>query len=107
MLDSIFQHFLAYTQLILNHLFIDHRNKYLLLSGLELNELSEIYLSANIFEMDALNNTDRHGDPFHIIYFSASLFSCFELLVNWFTLTLVNCFTGTLCVMVKKVFLHG
>ncbi|XP_077070478.1 transient receptor potential cation channel, subfamily C, member 4 associated protein b [Siphateles boraxobius] len=37
-----------------------HENKYLLLSGLELNELSEIYLSANIFEMDALNNTDRN-----------------------------------------------
>lgn len=106
-LHSVFSSFSAYTRLILNHLFIDHRNKYLLLSGQELNELSDIYLSANIFEMEALNNTDRHGDPFHIIYYSVSLFSCFEPLVNWFTLTLVNCFTGTLCVMVKKVFLHG
>ncbi|XP_055043966.2 transient receptor potential cation channel, subfamily C, member 4 associated protein b [Misgurnus anguillicaudatus] len=37
-----------------------HENKYLLLSGQELNELSEIYLNANIFEMEALNNTDRN-----------------------------------------------
>ncbi|XP_017209091.1 transient receptor potential cation channel, subfamily C, member 4 associated protein b isoform X1 [Danio rerio] len=37
-----------------------HENKYLLLSGQELNELSDIYLNANIFEMEALNNTDRN-----------------------------------------------
>ncbi len=50
-----------------NFFFIVHRNKYLLLSGQELNELSDIYLNANIFEMEALNNTDRHGDAFYII----------------------------------------
>uniref|UniRef100_A0A8C1QJY2 Transient receptor potential cation channel, subfamily C, member 4 associated protein b n=1 Tax=Cyprinus carpio TaxID=7962 RepID=A0A8C1QJY2_CYPCA len=37
-----------------------HENKYLLLSGQELNELSDIYLNANIIEMEALNNTDRN-----------------------------------------------
>ncbi|XP_051516775.1 short transient receptor potential channel 4-associated protein-like [Myxocyprinus asiaticus] len=37
-----------------------HENKYLLLSGQELNELSDIYVNANIFEMEALNNTDRN-----------------------------------------------
>uniref|UniRef100_A0A8C1QGT7 Transient receptor potential cation channel, subfamily C, member 4 associated protein b n=1 Tax=Cyprinus carpio TaxID=7962 RepID=A0A8C1QGT7_CYPCA len=37
-----------------------HENKYLLLSGQELNELSDIYLNANVFEMEALNNTDRN-----------------------------------------------
>ncbi|XP_051517983.1 transient receptor potential cation channel, subfamily C, member 4 associated protein b [Myxocyprinus asiaticus] len=37
-----------------------HENKYLLLSGQELNELSDIYLNANIFEMESLNNTDRN-----------------------------------------------
>lgn len=43
-----------------NILIFGLRNKYLLLNGQELNELSAISLKANIPEVEALVNTDRY-----------------------------------------------